>query len=188
MNVLKIIKNLFHASPQPVSPTPQSDEEASVDFLLKDSIPYKAVLFIDNLVKSGSLYIREEASEVYISTKLVYLYSDKERWNIFLHNISLWFTFMKSREYWNRKYVDAENEAIRNSGKNPEEMSEEELNELKWNARQKVSFSGCSMENVGKYNFAMVAEDDGSVVLVGSYDNGRLSVRDYEEVQNELNI
>lgn len=186
MKLLKKIKSLFSAAP--VSPTSPSPEAQSISFLLKETAPYKAVLFIDNLVKSGSLFIREEAAEVYISTKLVYLYADKARWNSFLDAVGLWFSYTKSREMWSRRFIDAENEAIRATGKTPKELGEAELAKLKWDARQKVKLSDLSAPVQGKFNFLLVAEDDGSPVLVGSYQDGQVTVRNFDEVKDVLKL
>lgn len=184
MKILKKLRTFFSVSP--VSPTPESSEEQSIAFLLKETAPYKAVLFIDRLVKSGNLFIREEASEVYISTKLVYLYADKKRWKSFLKAVGLWFTYTKSREMWNRRFIDAENEAIRKTGKTPEEIGDAELSKLKWEARKNVKLSDLSAPVPGKFNFVLVAEDDGSMVVVGSYNDGEIIMKSFDEVSELL--
>lgn len=186
MKLLKKLKTLLSATP--VSPTPASSEAESISFLLKESAPYCAVLFIDRLVDSGSVFIREEASEVYISTKLVYLYADKKRWENFLYSIGLWFSYRKSNEMWKRRFVDAENEAIRATGKTPEEIGEAELAKLKWDARQKVKMSDLAAPVPGKFNFVLVAEDDGSMIVVGSYEDGAVKMRSFDEVKDLLKV
>lgn len=186
MKLLKKLKSPLSASP--VSPTPLSPEAESIEFLRRQSAPFKAVLFIDRLVQSGSVYIREEASEVYISTKLVYLYADRKRWSNFLRAVGLWFSFQKSREQWKRRFIDAENEAIRATGKTPEEIGEAGLAQLKWDARQKVRFSEADVSVSGKYNFVLVSESDGEPVLVGSFDDGRIRMKSYDEVKHLFNL
>ena len=186
MKLLKKLKTLLSATP--VSPTPESSEAESISFLLKESAPYRAVLFIDRLVNSGSVFIREEASEVYISTKLVYLYADKKRWENFLYSIGLWFSYRKSNEMWKRRFVDAENEAIRATGKTPEEIGEAELAKLKWDARQKVKISDLTAPVPGKFNFVLVAEDDCSMIVVGSYEDGAVKMRSFDEVKDLLKV
>lgn len=181
MKLLKKLKSVFSAPPTPLSP-----EAQAVEFLRKESAPYKAVLFVNRLVSSGSLFIRQEESEVYISTQLVYLYADKKLWTNFLKSVGLWFCFQKSREMWNRRYIDAENEAIRASGKTPEELGEAEVRKLKWESRQKVKISDLAAPVPGKYNFLLVSEHDGLPVLVGSYQDGEVSMRNFDEVKDLL--
>ena len=175
MKLLKKLKPLLSATP--VSPTPASSEAESISFLLKESAPYRAVLFIDRLVNSGSVFIREEASEVY-----------KKRWENFLYSIGLWFSYRKSNEMWKRRFVDAENEAIRATGKTPEEIGEAELAKLKWDARQKVKMSDLAAPVQGKFNFVLVAEDDGSMIVVGSYEDGAVKMRSFDEVKDQLKM
>ena len=93
---------------------------------------------------------------------------------------------MNSREMWSRRFVDAENQAIRESGKTPEELGEAEVRKLKWEARQKVKVSDLSAPAPGKYNFLLVSEHDGSPVLVGSYQDGQVTMRNFDEVKDLL--
>lgn len=181
MKLLKKLKTFFSAPP-----TPLSEEAQAVEFLRKESAPYRAVQFVDRMVTSGTIFIRQEESEVYISTKLVYLYADNKLWTNFLKSVGLWFCYQKSREMWSRRFVDAENQAIRESGKTPEELGEAEVRRLKWEARQKVKVSDLSAPAPGKYNFLLVSEHDGSPVLVGSYQDGQVTMRNFDEVKDLL--
>ena len=182
------MKNFFFKKKSPTPPP--SSEAKDVEFLRSKHTAFSAVEFVDNLINSGMLFVRQKESEVYISTRLVYLYADRVRWKSFLRAVGWWFTYYRVQDAWIRKFRDAENAAIREEGKTPEELGELKVREIKWEARQKVDPSAVTVAELqqGNFSFVLVDETDNSMIVVGSYKDGNIEMRSFDEVKHRLNL
>lgn len=141
----------------------------------------RVMAHFDQLAKAGYVFINESKRMVAIDNDLAALFvDDDKRWEGFMQNLFLWFTYKHAEEQWGKVFRKAEAEAVKAAKAKVAALTRHEMAAVREQARQAVSMDAVPLPKGEPMTFAIVStartSDDAVAmtpakpIVVGQYD------------------
>lgn len=146
----------------------------------------EAFQVLERYEAAGLLFIDMKNSRVFISSTLSANYMESEaKWSAFLANVHTWFEYRISQELWERKFKDAEAKAVREAKKKYAMLTAAQVRAIRWEARAAVVLTEVDAPEIRPFDFVvtdgLVFSDKSDVIVVGRYEDGRLTMVPYNK-------
>ena len=143
----------------------------------------------DTLQNNGYIYLDQKLKRVLISDDLAVIYLvSSVRWSRFLDNLYRWFSYTLSQQAWQRRFKDAELNALREARRSSAALSARQEREVRQRARLDVDVQSEPLPAFPDYEFViahgMLTDASATATVVGRYACGSFDMVSFEQLSS----